>query len=399
MRIIADENIPDLALFAGLGDITALPGRAIRHEDLVMADVLLVRSVTPVDEKLLAGSAVRFVGSATIGTDHVDTGWLLRAGIGFAHAPGCNAMAVAEYVLQAVLDWSVTLQRPLTSCSAGLVGLGNVGTRVAELLMALGLHVVATDPPRQRRGDRPDVDWKDLDTVLGCDIVSLHVPLTRSGPDATFHLINAARLERFRPEQLFVNTCRGDVIDSSALLSCRPEGLPTLVLDVWEGEPRVPAALFQRAWLGSPHIAGYSVEGKRRGTRMIHSALLDWLGQPLLDDCALSDGSDDVVETYNGKVVDHAGLLALLQHNYRIRDDHQLLRHSLEEADPVSAFDRLRRDYRPRHEVTNLTLTAEVAPSLVAALRLLGVRFAAPCFADSASDAPGSRRHDESFPR
>jgi len=399
LRIIIDENMPDAGLFADLGDVVALPGRAIGRKDLATADILLVRSVTRVDEKLLAGSPVRFVGSATIGTDHVDTGWLADAGIGFAHAPGCNAMAVAEYVLQAVLDWSLTFQRPLAACSAGLVGLGNVGTRVAELLMALGLSVVATDPPRQRRGDRPAVDWKDLDTVLGCDIVSLHVPLIRSGPDATLHLINNACFDQLRPEQLLVNTCRGDVIDSAALLLRRSEELPTLVLDVWEGEPRVPPALFQRAWLGSPHIAGYSVEGKKRGTRMVHSGLLSWLGSPPPDYSSLEHLCEGAVGTYNDKIVDHAGLLALLQHNYRIGDDHQLLEQALQESDPASAFDRLRRDYRPRHEVTNLTLTAEVAPSLEPVLRLLGVRFGESCFQDSASDVPGFRRRAESFPR
>ncbi|PKM22430.1 MAG: erythronate-4-phosphate dehydrogenase [Gammaproteobacteria bacterium HGW-Gammaproteobacteria-14] len=388
--------MPELGLFAGLGDITTLPGRSINGADLAAVDILLVRSVTRVDEKLLAGSPVRFVGSATIGTDHVDTGWLADAGIRFAHAPGCNAMAVAEYVLQAVLHWSLTFRRPLSSCSAGLVGLGNVGARVAELLLALGLSVVATDPPRQRRGDVPGLEWKDLDTVLDCDIVSLHVPLIHSGPDATWHLINEARLGRLRPEQLLVNTCRGDIIDSSALLLQRPEVLPTLVLDVWEGEPRVPALLFQRALLGSPHVAGYSVEGKQRGTRMVHSALLDWLEGAENGSPAVQGACEGPAEAYSGQIMDHAGLLMLLQQNYRIEDDHQLLKQALGEADPVSAFDRLRRDYRPRHEVANLVLTAEVAPSLVPVLRLLGVRFSGPDSLDTASDVPASRRPDGS---
>ena len=157
LRIVADENMPALDLLSRVGEVLARPGRAIRPADLAAADVLLVRSVTRVDADLLAGTPVRFVGSATIGTDHIDTGWLRQAGIAFAHAPGCNAMAVAEYALQAVLDWVIGRGRPLAGMRIGVLGCGNVGSRVASLFRALGVEVLCCDPPRAQRGEPVDL--------------------------------------------------------------------------------------------------------------------------------------------------------------------------------------------------------------------------------------------------
>ena len=199
MKITADENMPALALFAPLGEVTLCAGRGLTQADLSETEVLLVRSVTRVDAALLAGTPVRFVGSATIGTDHVDTAWLAQAGIGFAHAPGCNAMAVAEYVLQAVLDWACEQSRALEELSVGVVGVGNAGGRVARLLAAAGCRVLGCDPPRAAVGERMEGDLaldQSLDQLLGCDVVTLHVPLTTEGPYATHHLLDAAALAR-----------------------------------------------------------------------------------------------------------------------------------------------------------------------------------------------------------
>jgi len=252
--IIADENMPALELFSGLGEVRTVPGRPLPRAALAGARVLLVRSVTRVDEALLAGSAVQFVGSATIGTDHVDLDYLARAGIRFAHAPGCNAMAVAEYVLQTVLAWALEHDRVLQQLRVGLVGLGNVGRNVAGLLEAAGCTVVASDPPQADAGVQTAVPLGTLEQVLACDVISLHVPLTTAGPHPTHHLLDAARLAALTPAQLLINTCRGAVIDNLALQARLEAGQgPVTVLEVWCGVARrILPATVSRARCGAP---------------------------------------------------------------------------------------------------------------------------------------------------
>ena len=368
LRIVADENMPALDLFSRVGEVLARPGRAIRPADLAAADVLLVRSVTRVDADLLAGTPVRFVGSATIGTDHIDTGWLRQAGIAFAHAPGCNAMAVAEYALQAVLDWVIGRGRPLAGMRIGVLGCGNVGSRVASLFRALGVEVLCCDPPRAQRGEPVTGGWRSLQEVLDCDVVTLHVPLVEGGDCPTRHLIGAAELARLGPDRLLVNTCRGPVVDNQALLDIAPAALPALVLDVWEHEPQVAEALFRRVRYGTPHIAGYSIEGRRRGTEMVYAALQQWRGCP-----DIVPELPPPAALWSSPVLDLADVLALLTSRYRLADDHAALAASLMEADTALAFDRLRKLYPPRHELAGLHITAAVAAELRPLLSALGV--------------------------
>jgi erythronate-4-phosphate dehydrogenase len=368
LRIVADENMPSLNLFAGLGNVITRPGRAITAADLAAADVLLVRSVTRVNAGLLAGTPVRFVGSATIGTDHIDAAWLQQSGIAFAHAPGCNAMAVAEYALQSVLDWLIASGRALAGLRVGVLGCGNVGARVAGLFRALGVEVLCCDPPRAQRGEQVAGGWRSLREVLDCDVVTLHVPLSDDGECPTRHLVGAAELARLGPDRLLINTCRGPVIDNQALLDIAPAALPALVLDVWEHEPRVPEALFRRVRYGTPHIAGYSVEGRRRGTEMVYAALQQWCGRP-----------DIVPEVqppealWSSPVLDLADVLALLASRYRLADDHAALAGSLAETDAAAAFDRLRKQYPPRHELAGTRVTAAVTAEFLPLLSALGV--------------------------
>lgn len=368
LRIVADENMPGLAMFDALGTVVTRSGRALSAQDLGQTDVLLVRSVTRVDAALLEGSPVRFVGSATIGTDHIDLPWLGRAGIGFAHAPGCNAMAVAEYTLQAVLEWLIAVDRDVTGLTVGVVGCGNVGSRVVALMRALGATVLCCDPPLQRRGEQVDGGWQTLDAVLGCDIVSLHVPLSTEGEDPTWHLISRARLELLTPQQLLINTCRGPVVDNQALVDMRCEQLAALVLDVWETEPLVAPALFQRVLRGTPHIAGYSAEGRWRGSRMVLQGLQRWLGR--------HDGGSEpepVNSEWLQPVSSLADLLALLRSRYRLADDHLALAASLREPEPGKAFDLLRKQYPHRHEMRGTLVRGPVSASLLPVLSELGV--------------------------
>ena len=368
LRIVADENMPGLQLFAGLGQVIRLPGRDIGRQQLLDADVLLVRSVTTVNAGLLDGTPIRFVGSATIGTDHIDLPWLETAGICFAHAPGCNAQAVAEYVLQAALGWILERRKAMAGLTVGVVGCGSVGARVASLFRALGAIVLCCDPPRQRRGDSIEGGWHSLDQVLGCDVVSLHVPLIRSGVDSTLHLVGAQQLSTMTAAQLLINTCRGAVIDNQALLAIPQEELPQLVLDVWEGEPQVSPALFARVRYGTPHIAGYSIEGKWRGSWMVCRALAQWCDYQPVPAEPRSPASD-----YAGGVEVLADLLQLLTSRYRIQADHDALQASLSAANPVQAFDGLRKSYPDRHELDGTRVTGAVAAPWRPVLSLLGV--------------------------
>jgi erythronate-4-phosphate dehydrogenase len=353
MRIIADENIPCVAkAFASLGDVTLLPGRGMQAEQVHAADVLLVRSVTRVDARLLAGSNVQFVGSATIGFDHVDRAYLQQQGIGFSTAPGSNATSAAEYVVSALLALAVQQGFDPAGRTVGIIGCGNVGSRVRQKLAALGMNCLVNDPPLQAQGGHDD--FVDLDTVLQADVITVHVPYTREGPYPTHHLVDAALLERLRPGAVFINTARGAVADNAALdqlLESRSD--LSVVLDVWEGEPDISMTLLEKVQLGTPHIAGYSLDGKLRGTEMIYRAACAHFGRSLLWQAA-----DDLPAglSLDLRELRPAPLLVKLQAAvfacYDIRRDDASLRQqlALPAADRPSRFDRLRKEYPVRRE-------------------------------------------------
>ena len=357
MRIVADENIPLVEqAFAGLGTVDVRPGRDLRREHLAGADILLVRSVTRVDRELLEGTPVRFVGTATIGTDHVDTEYLARHQIAFAAAAGCNANSVAEYVVTALLELRDGGRlSPTRRPTVGIIGVGHVGGRVAAKLEALGWPVLLNDPPRQRRGDGGT--WHPLDQLLAAaDVVSLHVPLTRTGPDATVHLLDPARLQQLRDDAILINTARGSVVDGAALRAWLDGGSRRgAVLDVWEKEPRIDPALARRVWIGTPHIAGYSQDGKLAGTRMMHDAVARFLG---LAPAWVPPVPPEVAReaTFAAHSLDRPPdrlALELIRDRYDIGRDDAALRAVLAATDAEPAgrgFDRLRRDYPARWE-------------------------------------------------
>jgi erythronate-4-phosphate dehydrogenase len=245
-------------------------------------DILLVRSVTPVGPALLEGSAVQFVGSATIGTDHVDQDYLARQGISFAHAPASNADSVADYIVAALLVLARRTQTPLRSRTVGIVGCGNIGGRLARRLPALGVRVLQNDPPLAKAADAEGRahDFVSLPTVLReADVVSLHVPLTHDGPHPTHHLVDADMLGQVSKGTWLLNASRGAVVDSEALLAAIRNGtVGAAALDVWEGEPTPDPDLIRAVDVATPHIAGYAYDGKVRGTTMLYEALCDHLG-------------------------------------------------------------------------------------------------------------------------
>lgn len=355
MKIIADENIPCVRqAFASLGEVTLLPGRGMRPEQVRDADILLVRSVTRVDRALLEGSRVRFVGSATIGFDHVDRDCLQARGIGFSTAPGSNATSAAEYVVSALMVLAERRGLELAGMSAGIIGCGNVGSRVRRRLEALGMQCLVNDPPLQAQGGHDD--FVDLERVLQADVISVHVPLTRSGPHSTFHLANAEFLARLKPGAVFINTARGSVVDNVALdrlLNTRTD--LSIVLDVWEGEPAISTVLLEKVDLGTPHIAGYSLDGKLRGTEMIYRAACEFLGVPAQWRAA--------AELPPGPLLDLAGdgldaaVNAVLQ-CYDVRADDARLRQllTLPSQERAGCFDRLRKEYPVRREFAEMRL-------------------------------------------
>ncbi len=373
LRIVADENIP-LAreAFGALGTVELVPGRALDASTVARADALIVRSVTRVDERLLEGSAVRFVGTATIGRDHVDVAYLERRGIRFAWAPGCNARSVAEYVVAALLELEEERGREWRGATLGVVGVGNVGRLVVELGRALGFEILACDPPRAEAEGRDDLFVPLVRVLDEADVVTLHVPLERHGRHATHHLLGARELERLRDGAVVINTSRGGVVDEAALREACAAGRITAVLDVWEGEPEPHPGSLDAAALATPHIAGYSLDGKLAGTWMIAEALYRFAGAGTPPDPALFERPlADPILRVAGR--GRAAVREAVRAAYSIRADDRRMREALATAGAArgAAFDRLRRDYPvrrelPRYEVCGAALDAETRATLAA---------------------------------
>ena len=279
MLIIADNNIPYAEeAFRHLGEVRTVQGRGLSADQVNDADILLVRSTVKVDAGLLGGASPRFVGTATIGTDHVDLDYLQRREIAFAAAPGSNADSVAEYWSAAVLMVAARHGLELTGKTCGVVGVGNVGRRVVRRAKALGMRVLKCDPPLGRRTGSDE--YRPLDELLTqSDLITMHVPLAREGSDPTFHMAGGDFFEKLKAGAFFINTARGAVHDSGRLAAALDSGkLAHAVLDVWEGEPDVDAGLLERVDLGTPHIAGHSLDGKANGTYALYREACKLLG-------------------------------------------------------------------------------------------------------------------------
>ncbi len=278
MKIVADRNIPFVEeCFSSFGEVEVVPGREIRPGVVADADILLVRSITRVDSDLLAASKVRFVGTATIGVEHIDVEYLSRRNIGFASAPGSNANSVAEYVIAGLLNVGQKYNLDLQDKSIGVIGVGNIGSRVAKKCAAVGMKVYLNDPPLQRQSG--DVKYLPIEELFDCDFITLHTPLTFEGIDKTFHLAGERFFKSVKNGCIFLNTARGGVVDTGALKSAIKSGkLKAVVLDVWEGEPEIDTELLGMVDIGTPHIAGYSLDGKVAGMIMIYNAACEHFG-------------------------------------------------------------------------------------------------------------------------
>lgn len=379
MRLLADANIPDARnAFSPFGEVETRPGGQIDAEALRYIEVLLVRSVTPVNEALLRESPVRFVGSATIGTDHVDREYLAEAGIAFAHAPGSNAESVVEYVLAALLATHADRGEALRGKTVGIVGGGQIGGRLARRLPALGMQVLVCDPPLAERAEAQGVHhaYHSLDTLLdSADVLTLHPPLTRTGPHPTHHLIGRAELERMKPGAWLVNASRGAVVDNVALRDAlASDHLAGAVLDVWENEPTPDPDLLARCAIATPHIAGYSFDGKIQGTLMLARALADHLGRPHDPswDALLAPDALAPLTLPEADLDETAWLDALVRQAYDLRADDARMRPlaRLDAPARAEAFQALRRDYPRRRSFAWHRLAASEPADRREAVRL-----------------------------
>lgn len=387
LRIVADADILSVETgFRELGELALVPGREISRDVLHQADVLLVRSITRVDAALLQGTSVRLVGTATSGTDHVDTGYLQQQGIQFCDARGSNANAVADYCYTALAQLFARRKVDPGALTFAIIGAGRVGGLFIRRLRAHGIQCVAHDPFLGESAIdsliQIGVRMVDLETALAADVVSLHVPLTTSGPHPTYHMLGADRLELLSTGGILVNTSRGAVVSNNDLrqvLATRRD--LSVVLDVWENEPAIDTGLLDRVTVATPHIAGYSIEAKLDATAMLRRQVCEFFALEADDDRAWqgpSAGSTESVMTGQAEPDDYfCG--AILSRFFPIMDlDHEFRAgFGADDIDASRVFDRLRRHLVGRHEFRRcrLTTTADLSRQQQDYLRHLGFAF------------------------
>ncbi len=354
MKIVADENIPLVSEFFGrLGEITRLPGRQMNPAHVQDADALIVRSVTQVSPNLLEGSQVKFVGTCTIGVDHLDQAYFAQQNIGWSSAPGCNANSVVEYVYAALCHLNINWLEK----SFGIIGCGNVGGLLYRLLKAQGVNVRCYDP-NLSLAQNPDLS--SLEEVLACELISMHTPLVTDGPHPSFHLIGRDQLLQLREGAVLLNCGRGPVIDNQALIQVLKERADLrVVLDVWEPEPDISLELLDLVQLGSPHIAGYSYDGKLNGTEMIYQACCQHFGlEPKASLAQLVPPLEDNRLLAPDGLTPWALARVLIKQVYDIAADDARLRElasraRVGEAEFGKGFDEQRKHYPRRREFHN----------------------------------------------
>ncbi|MCW8344868.1 4-phosphoerythronate dehydrogenase [Vibrio sp. ZSDZ65] len=349
MKIIVDEAMPyAVELFQQLGEVVAMPGRELSATDLVDVDALMIRSITKVNATLLAkANRLKFVGTATAGMDHVDQALLKEKGIFFTAAPGCNKVGVAEYVMSSLMVIGQQQGFSIFDKTVGIVGCGQVGSYLQKCLEGIGVNVLINDPLKQQEGDKRT--FTELDTLLEqADVITTHTPITTDGEFPTHHLINEQRLTHLRADQILINAARGPVVDNQALKRRlqKNDGF-TAVLDVFEFEPKVDFELLPLLTFATPHIAGYGLEGKARGTTMIFNRFCEFME---LENRANPDALLPVApipEITLDREWDEAVLHSLTQVIYDVRKDDAVFRREIRTE---NGFDSMRKHYWDRRE-------------------------------------------------
>ncbi len=361
MRFIVDKNTPLIVeAFSTIGEVEAIDTSAFTRERVKDAEALIVRSEVKVGPALLEGSRVQIVGTTTIGTDHLDEHWLKRQGIAFVNAPGSNANSVCEYVLAAMLVYARRRGIQLKGRTIGVIGVGNVGSRVRKMAETIGMIPVLNDPPLARVTGDPV--YRPLEDALSADVVTLHVPLTKTGPDATFHLLDKRTISALKMDALLINTSRGGVVETGALRNTlHSKSIGGAILDVWENEPAFDPELLRLADIGTPHIAGYSLDGKTNAVRMVYDAvcaLMKVQQRWSLDPEKLPDAvaRELTLSPYWRGTEEELG--DLVARCYDILQDDRALRGTIEgpSSERGGRFQKLRTGYRVRREFVATTV-------------------------------------------
>ncbi len=370
MKIVVDENVAFAEeAFSKFGEVRLLHGRKIDSSVLKNADALIVRSITRINKTLLEGTSVSFVGTATIGTDHVDLDYLNERSIDFADAKGCNADAVAEYVFTALFSVAAKQKISLKDKTIGVVGVGNIGSRIVKLAEAYGMKVLMNDPPRQKK--EFNSTFVPLEEILTADIITIHTPLTFDGEDKTIHLFNRDNLLQIKEGTIFINASRGEVVDNAALSNLLDEKTITTILDVWENEPNIDIVLVKKVFFATPHVAGYSLEGKINGTRMMVDATNKFFNKNILWQPKLPVCENSEIEILQASSSE-AALHSIFNKIYSIEEDSKPLKTFSGNKESLGKyFDLLRKEYPLRREFTNYsiktkTLSEELAKFLQA---------------------------------
>lgn len=351
--IIADEKIPFLkGALESVAEIYYLPGKKINREIVRDADALIIRTRTRCDSELLENSTVKFIATATIGYDHIDTGYCNSRNIRWTNALGCNSSSVEQYIVAALLEMAYKHGFRLKDKTIGIVGVGNVGSKVARISKAMGMRVLLNDPPRERA--EGSGEFTSLDVIRNeADIITLHVPLNYSGMDKTLHLVNSDFFSGLKNSIILFNTSRGEVVETHSLRQAIRSGkIMDTVLDVWENEPAPDIELLNIAGIATPHIAGYSVDGKANGTMMSIKALsgffrlgMDEWKPPGLPGTEIRDIVIDC-----GGMTEQEIIHEVYRKTYNILEDDQSLRSN------IAGFEELRGNYPVRREAPYYTL-------------------------------------------
>ena len=377
MNIHSDQNIPQIKeAFNSLkskdfsANVSFFQGRELKNNDLKDKDILLVRSVTKVNKDLIQNSHLKWIASATAGINHVDLGYLQKNKILFFYAAGSNALSVVEYVLFGIFNYCVKYQQDLTKLHIGIVGCGNVGGRLAKILKRSNLHVTMVDPPLAEL--LPEGKYhKKMTALRNCDIITAHTPLIKTGKYSTYHLFSENFFSQLNKKILFINTSRGEVVNEKALLKNKQNGkVKEIILDVWENEPTINPEAFSHCLLGSPHIAGYSQDGKLKGSQMIYeqfcldhqfSSKWNYRDSLLVPNEKIiysfaTNKYDKVAE--NPQTTTESTFLDILTKIYDFKKDHQRLIDIMHYPQKIISkkFDQLRKNYPKRYEWCNYTI-------------------------------------------
>lgn len=350
MKIIADDKIPFLrGILEPYAEVTYLPGREISKEIIKDADALLIRTRTKCTRSLLKGTNVRFIATATIGFDHIDTRFCERNGIAWANAPGCNSSSVQQYITVSLLKMAHEHKVSLQEKTIGIVGVGNVGSKVEKTARILGMNILLNDPPRARKEGRKS--FVEMDTILKeSDIITLHVPYYVVGKDSTYHFFNQEIFEKMKKGCWILNSSRGEVAKTSALKRAIDSGkVRGAILDVWENEPDIDLELMSKTFISTPHIAGYSTDGKANGTAMVVNSLCKFFNIPLKNwypDNIPQPSDPLIIEDGKGKS-DEEIVRNIVTRTYNISQDDKAFRSS------PSDFENLRGNYPLRREFTS----------------------------------------------